>query len=271
MASWALAYSANSEWMRNQPPRSSRETKRLERSSSASTDRRIGAVEHGVAELGGERAEDRDAAAETIELVLVERGENLAAQVLGHEALVSSERPHGPARIVDGPQPQPGEDERRRPALGALDEQRRSPPRRARDVRARRAARAPPPAVNASSARAQLGERAGGAQAREPERRIDPRDEDQARVRRQGARGRSRSTPGIPGSVTACRSSSTDDQLPCRARRRRSGARRPRPRWGRPPRRAAAAHPARAPAAPDRPPSRRTATAEPDRCHPHRA
>ena len=36
-ASWVRAYAANSEWMRNQPPRSSRETKRLERSSSAST------------------------------------------------------------------------------------------------------------------------------------------------------------------------------------------------------------------------------------------
>ena len=83
--------------------------------------RRIGAVEHAVAELRGELAEDRDAVQER-ELVLVERRENLAAQVVGHEAVVSSERPHGPRRIVDGPQPQPREDERRGPALGALDE-----------------------------------------------------------------------------------------------------------------------------------------------------
>ena len=77
--------------------------------------------EHAVAEFRGELAEHRDAVQKR-ELVLVERRENLAAQVVGHEAVVPSERPHGPRRIVDGPQPQPRENERRRPALRALDE-----------------------------------------------------------------------------------------------------------------------------------------------------
>ena len=83
--------------------------------------RRVGAVEHAVAEIRGELAEDRGAV-EKRAVVLVERRENLAAQVVGHEPVVSAERPHRPRRIVDGPQPQPGEDERSGPALGALDE-----------------------------------------------------------------------------------------------------------------------------------------------------
>ena len=33
----------------------------------------------------------------------------------------SSEPVHGPCRILDGPKPQPRENERRRPALSALD------------------------------------------------------------------------------------------------------------------------------------------------------
>ena len=83
--------------------------------------RRVGAVEHAVAELRGELAQDRGAVEERA-VVLVERREHLAAQVVGHEAVVASERPHGPRRIVDRPQPQPGEDERGGPALGPLDE-----------------------------------------------------------------------------------------------------------------------------------------------------
>ena len=54
--------------------------------------------------------------------VLVQRRENLAAQVVSHEAVVAAEGAHGPRRIVDGPQPQPGENEGGGPALGALDE-----------------------------------------------------------------------------------------------------------------------------------------------------
>jgi hypothetical protein len=82
---------------------------------------RIGTVEHAVAELRGELAQDRSAVQKRA-IVLLERREHLAAQVVGHETIVSPERPHGPRRILDGPQPQPGEDERSGPALGALDE-----------------------------------------------------------------------------------------------------------------------------------------------------
>ena len=52
--------------------------------------------------------------------VLVECREDLAAQVLGHEAVIASERPHGRSRVVDRPQPEAGQDERRGPALGPL-------------------------------------------------------------------------------------------------------------------------------------------------------
>ena len=63
---------------------------------------RVGAVEHGVAQLGGELTQDRDAL-EKRPLVLVERREDLTAQVLGHETLITSERPHGRTRVVDRP------------------------------------------------------------------------------------------------------------------------------------------------------------------------
>ena len=55
-------------------------------------------------------------------LVRIECREHFAAQILGHKAIVATERSHGPHRILDGPQPQPREDECGRPALGALDE-----------------------------------------------------------------------------------------------------------------------------------------------------
>ncbi len=55
--------------------------------------------------------------------LVVERCEHLLAQVLDHKVLFPSERGHGPARVVDVPKPEPGEDERSRPALGVLDKQ----------------------------------------------------------------------------------------------------------------------------------------------------
>ena len=116
------AYAANREWIRNQLPPSRRETRRFERSSSASDGGGARAVERGVAELCGELAERRDAV-EKRPLLLVERREDLAAQVLGHEALVAVEGPHGGGRVGDRPQQEAGKHERRRPALGLLAQQ----------------------------------------------------------------------------------------------------------------------------------------------------
>ena len=79
----------------------------------------ISAVEHAVAEVRRELGEDRHPVQERPR-VLAERRENLAAQVLGHEPVIAPERPHGPRRILDSPQPQPRQHQRRRPALGAL-------------------------------------------------------------------------------------------------------------------------------------------------------
>ena len=55
--------------------------------------------------------------------LVIERREHFLAQVLDHEALVSPERGHGPARVVDVAKPEPGENERSGPALGVLDKQ----------------------------------------------------------------------------------------------------------------------------------------------------
>ena len=143
--------------------------------------RRIAALEHAVAQLRGELAEDRDAVQKR-GLVLVERRENLAAQVVGHETVVSAERSHGPRRVIDGPQPHPGEHQRSGPALGALDEHgdllltelemtENHEQQRASAV------------SNARSAATHFGERTGGTHPRELEGRIDARDEHDVRVR----------------------------------------------------------------------------------------
>ena len=139
-----------------------------------------GAVEHGVAELGGELAQDRGAV-EKRPLVLVECREDLAAQVLGHEALIASERPHGRSRVVDRPQPEAGQDERRRPALGLLVEQ-LDLVRPELDLPAgdQQLVRLGP--RERELPRPQLGEQPGGAVSREAQRRIDPRDENHACV-----------------------------------------------------------------------------------------
>ena len=122
------------------------------------------------------------------ELVPVERGENLAAEVVGHEALISAERPHGPRRIVDGPQPQPREDERRRPALGALDEH-LDLLRAELEMTENHEQLVRLAAGEREIGLTHLGERAGGAQTCELERRIDARDEDDVRVRRKVREG----------------------------------------------------------------------------------
>ena len=130
-------------------------------------------------------------------LVLVERREDLAAQVVGHEAVVSAERAHGPRRIVDGPQPQPGEDERGGPALGALDEhvdllRAELEMTEADEQLVRLGGR------EREIGRAHLGERTGRTQPREPERRIDAGEQAPRARSAEGARARSRSTPGTP-------------------------------------------------------------------------
>ena len=82
---------------------------------------RIGALEHVVAELGGKAAENRRLVKKRANVV-VERGENLVAQVLGDEVEVSSKLAHGPTWVVDVTKPEPGKDDRSGPAFGALDE-----------------------------------------------------------------------------------------------------------------------------------------------------
>jgi hypothetical protein len=83
--------------------------------------RRIRTVKHVIAQLRGELPEDRYFFKEPA-AVLVKRREDLATQVLDHEPMSPPEPPHGQCRLLDGPQPQPREDERSRPALGAPDQ-----------------------------------------------------------------------------------------------------------------------------------------------------
>ena len=145
--------------------------------------RRIGTVEHAVAEFRGELAEDRHPVQERAR-VLVERRENLAAQVLGHEPVVSPERPHGPHRIIDGPQPQPGKDERSRPPLGARHEH-------ADLLRGElEPAESHEQLVRFSGGERKLGspdldQRVRGPQPRESQRRIDPCEKHKVHVRRE--------------------------------------------------------------------------------------
>ena len=83
--------------------------------------RRVRALEHGVAEICGELTQDSGALEERAP-VIVEGSENLVAQIVGHEALIPSERSHGTDRVVHGPEPEPGQHESGGPPLGALDE-----------------------------------------------------------------------------------------------------------------------------------------------------
>ena len=64
--------------------------------------RRVGSAEHRVTELRAELTENRRTLEEGSAVVL-ERCENLAAQVVGHETLVAAEGAHGARRVVDGP------------------------------------------------------------------------------------------------------------------------------------------------------------------------
>ena len=143
--------------------------------------RRVRTVERPVAEFRGELAEHRGAV-EKRTVVLVERRENLTAQIVGDEPVVSAERPDRPPGILDGPQPQPGENERRGPALGALDEH-------VDLLRAELELTETHEQLVRLSGRERelrcthLDERPGRAQPRQPQRRIDPRDQHHVHVR----------------------------------------------------------------------------------------
>ena len=166
--------------MRNQSSRSSRDTKRLARSSSASTLGGVRAVEHRVAQLRRELAEHGDAFQEGAAIV-VERREDLGAQVVGDEALVAAERGHRTGGVVDGPQPEAREHERCGPAFRALDQhvdllvaQLELAQTHEQRVRLGRG--------KGEVARPQLGELSRRPQLGERERRVDPRADDHAHV-----------------------------------------------------------------------------------------
>ena len=82
---------------------------------------RIRPIEHAVAELGGESAQHRGAQEERPS-VLIERGDHLAAEVVGDESVIAVELARRGVRIVDPAQPVAGEKQRRRPTLSALAE-----------------------------------------------------------------------------------------------------------------------------------------------------
>ena len=176
------AYSANSEWIRNDPLFSSLEINRFERSSSASRDAESVLVERRIAQPRGELAQNRGALKQRAR-VLVEPGQNLGAEVVSHKTIVSAERLDRRRWILDPPQPQPGEDKRSRPSFGAFDEQvdvlvreleTAEPDEQLVRVRGRECQVGP----------AQLDERASGAHPRELQWRVDACDEDEAGGRR---------------------------------------------------------------------------------------
>ena len=81
----------------------------------------IGPIEHAVTELSGETAQHRGAQ-EECSGVVIERGDHLAAEVVGDEAVIAAELAGRCVRIVDPTQPITGEKQRRRPTLGAFAE-----------------------------------------------------------------------------------------------------------------------------------------------------
>ena len=143
----------------------------------------VGAAEHRVAERCAEASEHRGLEQEAAG-VPVERVEHLAGEVVGDVPVVAVERAHAGLRLGQPAQPQRGEVEPRRPALGSLHEQ--------RDVLV---VEGDGLALDEQLARlveserelggADLGERAARAQPPERERGIGARRRHDARVRRQ--------------------------------------------------------------------------------------
>ena len=229
--------------------------------------RRIRAVEHAVAELRGEPAEDGRAKHERAD-VRVERADDLGQEIVGDEALISAELTDGGERIGHATKPERREHERGGPSLracvqqldlvvaeadlAAFDEQLTRLGDREREL-----------------VRAQLGERAAGTQPRQAERRVDARDHDQACVRgemldgvvdrRQGITVRDGLQVVEHDHELAPEASDPVQQLVDRA------ARRP------PPHRAAPGSSGRGPGESGRPRSRCRSTAGLDRCHGRRA
>lgn len=141
---------------------------------------RIVSLEHVVAELRRQLPEHASPLQHR-PTIRVERGEHLAAQVLGHELVLTAERAYGRSGVLDRLQPEAGENERRDPAFGALHEH--------LDLEVVELEAA---ACHQELARlgggerervgSQLGELSARAQAGEAERGIGPGDEDQPRV-----------------------------------------------------------------------------------------
>ena len=141
---------------------------------------RVAPVENCVAQLRRELAEHGDAVQKGA-VVFVERREDLGAQVVGDEALVTAERGHRSGWVVDGLQPDAGEDQRCGPAFRALDQQvdllgaqlqlALSHKQRSRLGRG-----------EGEVARPQLGELLGGTQPWKADIRVDPRADDHAHV-----------------------------------------------------------------------------------------
>ena len=225
-----------------------------------------GAVERGVAELGGELAQDRGTVQKR-PLVLVERRENLAAQVLGHEVVIASERLHGCGRVVDRPQPETGQDERRRPALGPLVEQ-FDLARPELDLPTGDQELVRLGAGERELPRAQLGEHPGGAVSREAQRRIDPRDENHTCVEWEVRQGMvDRRDAALAGHLVKI-VEHQEQPLPERGDAVHELVDRVLDRTARYPSRCSAARPS--PGRRDRPPRLHTATIELDRCRRYR-
>ena len=116
-------------------------------------------------------------------MVRVERREHLVAQVLGYVAMPAAELEHGALGVLDRPQPQSGEVQRRWPSLGPVTQNRdllvvelEAGPidQQLASFRAREREFADP----------YLGQISPSPEPRELERRIGSRDRDQPRVRR---------------------------------------------------------------------------------------
>ena len=143
--------------------------------------RRIGAAQHAVGELRGAAAEDRDAEEEGA-LRRWERIDDLMAQVVGEEAMIPAEPLHRRARILDGAQPESGQQDRGGPTLRPRVEELQLLGLELDPLAVENVGRLG--LGERQLSRAKLGQRPAGPQLRKPERRVGARDRDHASVRR---------------------------------------------------------------------------------------
>ena len=155
----------------------------LERSSSASSDAESERSNTPSQSSAVNRREDGHAKQERAD-VRVERADDLGQEIVGDEALISAELTDGGERIGHATKPERREHERGGPALRACVQQLDLVVAEA-DVAALDEQLARLGDRECELVRAQLGERAAGAQPRQAERRVDARDHDQACVRRE--------------------------------------------------------------------------------------